>query len=350
MDGKSDSAPAPAELQARALELVHAYQASQVLGVAARLRLADLLHDGPRSGAELAAATGTHEDSLHRLLRALESLGVVQRHGRTGRFALTGFGEVLRSDTGAPARALADLFTSEAVWRPWGELLHSVRTGQTAFEHVFGMPAFPYIGGRPDLSGLFNAAMAETARGAADVVVAGYDFSGFDTVVDVGGGNGTLLAALLTACPEGRGILFDTPTGVKEAAEVLAAADVTDRCTITPGDFFTAVPSGGDAYVLKSIIHDWDDDSSRAVLSNCRRAMPRHAKLLLVEPVLPGDDGGPAALSTVLSDLNMLVMAGGRERTEAEFAALLDSAGLELTRVGEPLAPTHFQVLEAVPR
>ncbi|MGV9457325.1 methyltransferase [Streptomyces sp. NPDC003635] len=350
MTSAPDDTPRGPALQARALHLIHGYMASQVLGVAARLRLADLLHDGPKSSAELAVTTGTHQDSLHRLLRALESIGVVERRRGAAKFTLTPFGEVLRSDTEAPARALADLFTSEAVWRPWGELLHSVNTGQTAFEKVFGLPAFPYIGARADLSALFNAAMAENARGAAEVVAAGYDFAAFDTVVDVGGGNGTLLAALLTGCPDSRGVLFDTPTGVKEAAEVLAAAGVAARCTIAPGDFFTEVPSGGDAYVLKSIIHDWDDNSSRAILRNCRDAMPPHAKLLLVEPVLPAEDGPPAALSTVLSDLNMLVMAGGRERTESEFAALLASAGLELTHVGDPLLPTHFQVLEAIPK
>lgn len=231
-----------------------------------------------------------------------------------------------------------------------GELLHSVRTGQPAFESAFGMPAFAYIGGRPELSALFNSGMAELARGAAETVAAGYDFSGFRTVVDVGGGNGTLLGALLTVCPDSRGILFDTPTGVRQAPDVLAAAGVADRCSIATGDFFTAVPSGGDAYVLKSVIHDWDDDRARTLLGRCREAMPEHARLLLVEPVLPDEDGPAARLSAVLSDLNMLVMVGGRERTRTEYAALLASAGLELLHVSDPLAPTHFQVLEAVPR
>ncbi|WAZ25898.1 acetylserotonin O-methyltransferase [Streptomyces cinnabarinus] len=341
--------PAGAEDQARALQLVHGYMASQVVGTAARLNIAAALADSPRSCAELAAATGTDQDALRRLLRALEILGLVERPGRTGLFALTSFGQVLRSDADAPVRALADLFTSPAVWRPWGELQHSVRTGGTAFESVFGMPAFAHIGRQPELSALFNEAMAETAQGAAEVVAAGYDFSRFPTVVDVGGGNGTLLAALLTAHPGSRGVLLDTPTGVREADKVLAEAGVADRCAITTGDFFTAVPAGGDAYVLKSVIHDWDDDLARAVLQRCREAMPDHAKLLLVEPVLPDENGPAAELSVVLSDLNMLVMAGGRERTEAEYAALLDSAGLELAGVGGPLKPTHFQILEAVP-
>ncbi|MCL7425014.1 acetylserotonin O-methyltransferase [Streptomyces sp. YS415] len=343
-------APAGAEDQARALQLVHGYMASQALGAAVRLNLPDVLAESPKSCAELAAATATDQDALRRLLRALETLGLVERPDRTDRFALTSFGQVLRSDADAPAHALADLFTSPAVWRPWGELHHSVRTGTTAFEAVFGMPAFAYIGQQPELSALFNKAMAETAQGAADVVAAGYDFSGFPTVVDVGGGNGTLLGALLTAHPGSRGVLFDTPTGVREAAKVLADAGVADRCEIATGDFFTAVPGGGDAYVLKSVIHDWDDDRARTVLRRCREAMPGHAKLLLVEPVLPAENGPAAELSVVLSDLNMLVMAGGRERTEAEYAALLDSADLELTAVGAPLAPTHFQVLEAAPR
>ncbi|WP_328875790.1 acetylserotonin O-methyltransferase [Streptomyces sp. NBC_00287] len=344
------TAAAGAEDQARALRLVHGYMASQALGAAVRLSIPERLAESPKSCAELAAATDTDQDALRRLLRALEALGLVERPGRTDRFALTSFGQVLRSDADAPAHALADLFTSAAVWRPWGELHQSVRTGRTAFETVFGMPAFAYIGRQPELSALFNAAMAETAQGAADVVAAGYDFSGFPTVVDVGGGNGTLLAALLSAHPDSRGVLFDTQTGVREAAKVLAEAGVADRCEITTGDFFTAVPAGGDAYVLKSVIHDWDDELARTVLRRCREAMPEQAKLLLVEPVLPDENGPAAELSVVLSDLNMLVMAGGRERTAAEYAALLDSAGLELTGVGDPLAPTHFQVLEAVPR
>ncbi|CCK25400.1 O-demethylpuromycin-O-methyltransferase [Streptomyces davaonensis JCM 4913] len=344
------AAPAGAEDQARALRLVHGYMASQALGAAVRLNIADALAESPKSCADLAAATDTDPDALRRLLRALETLGLVERPSRTDLFTLTSFGDVLRSDADAPAHALANLFTSPAVWRPWGELHQSVRTGATAFETVFGMPAFAYIGRQAELSALFNAAMAETAQGAADVVAAGCDFSRFPTVVDVGGGNGTLLAALLTAHPGSRGVLLDTPTGVREAPKVLADAGVADRCTITTGDFFTAVPAGGDAYVLKSVIHDWDDEPARTVLRRCREAMPDHAKLLLVEPVLPGENGPAAELSVVLSDLNMLVMAGGRERTEAEYATLLDSAGLELVGVGGPLAPTHFQILEAVPR
>ncbi len=283
-------------------------------------------------------------------IRDRESLGLVERPTAADLFALTSFGEVLRSDADAPARAIAALFTSPVVWRPWGELLHSVRTGRTAFESVFGTAAFGHIGGHPDLSALFNSGMAELARGAAQSVAAGYDFSGFRTVVDVGGGNGTLLAALLAASPGSRGVLFDTPTGVREAALVLAAAGVSDRCTVTTGDFFTAVPPGGDAYVLKNVLHDWDDERAHALLGRCRRAMPDHARLLLIEAVLPDDDGPAARLSAVLSDLNMLVMVGGRERTRREYADLLAAAGLELTDVSEPLAPTHFQVLEAVPR
>ncbi|MGV9454533.1 methyltransferase [Streptomyces sp. NPDC003635] len=334
--------------QVRVLRLVQGHMAAQAVGVAARLHIADALRDGPRSRAELAEATGTDPDALRRLLRVLESLGFVERPASADLFALTSLGEVLRSDATPPARALADLFTSPVVWRPWGELVHSVRTGGPAFESVFGMPAFPYLGRHPDTAALFNAGMADVSQGAAEAVSAGYDFSGFRTVVDVGGGNGALLGTLLTTCPDSRGVLFDTPTGVREAGEVLDAAGVADRCTVTTGDFFTAVPPGADAYVLKSVIHDWDDDHARTLLTRCRQAMPAHARLLVIEAVLPDEDGPPADVTAALSDLNMLVMVGGRERTEKEYAALLTSAGLELVHVSAPLAPTHFQVLEAI--
>ncbi|MEE1930894.1 methyltransferase [Streptomyces sp. TRM 70351] len=339
-----------ADAQARAIGLVHGYMLSQVLGVAARLGLPELLRDGPHTAEKLAGRTGTQPAALHRLLRALDSAGVAERvPGEGGGYVLTEFGAALCPGGPAPAAALADLFTSDAVWRPWGRLLHSVRTGETAFEAEFGMPAFAYFAEHPQVYGLFNAAMAENARGAAPLVAEGYDFSRFRTVVDVGGGNGALLAALLAAHPAARGVLLDTADGVAGAPGVLGAAGVADRCRVVAGDFFAEVPSGGDAYVLKSVIHDWDDERSRTILAACRRAMEPGATLLLVEPVLPPEDGPPAPLSTVLSDLNMLVMAGGRERTEADFAALLDASGFTLESVGPALAPTDFRVLTAVP-
>lgn len=337
-----------AEDQAALLQMSFGYMTSQVIGVAARLGIADVLRDGAKTSEELATATGAHAPSLLRLLRALACLGVLVEV-EPGRFELTSLGAPLRRDAPNSVRALTMLFCDEAVWTAWGNLLHSVRTGENAFEQAFGIGAFEYFARNPVLSAIFNEAMAEHTRTVAPCVVAGYDFSRFRTIVDVGGGNGTLIAAILEATPGLRGILFDTPAGVEAAGATLEAAGVADRCRIVEGDFFESVPDGGDACVLKSVIHDWDDDRSITILDNCRRAMPADGTLLLVEPVLPPRVESAAITGMVMSDLNMLVVASGRERTETEFQALFTSAGFELTAVTPTLAPTDYSVIEGVP-
>ncbi|MGH3925747.1 MAG: methyltransferase, partial [Pseudonocardiaceae bacterium] len=224
---------------------------------------------------------------------------------------------------------------------------YSVRTGRPAWERVTGLPAFEFLAQHPDQAATFNAAMADHTRSVAPTIIASYDFSRFGTLVDVGGGDGTLIAAILNGVPGLRGVLFDLPAGVEGAAKTLAAAGVADRCEVATGDFFTSVPDGADAYLLKSVIHDWDDERAVAILRSCRRAMPADGTILVVEPVLPAKVDSPEMTGTVMSDINMLVSTGGRERTEDQFRALSTAAGFQLTAiVGEG---ANYRVIEGSP-
>jgi len=321
-----------------------------VLHVAAVLGLPDLLVDGPRTTAELAERTATHEPSLGRVLRALACLGVLAETA-PGTYGLGPFGRGLVTDDPASLRHLVLLFASHEVWRSWSELDVTVRTGEPAWDRVTGRSAFAFMADDPDYRAMFNRAMGEGTRNAVAGVLEVGDFGRFGHVTDVGGGDGTLLAAVLAAHPGLRGTVFDTADGMAEAAPVLAAAGVADRCTAVAGDFFAAVPAGADAYLIKSVIHDWNDEKATAVLVRVREAMPAGATLLVVEPVMP-DTPSPSrdVLMMVMSDLNMLVCTGGRERTEAEFRALLTGAGFALTRITPATGPTNFSVLEAIAR
>lgn len=324
------------------LQMMTGYWVSQAVYVAAKLGIADLLADGPVSCDDLAAATHTHAPSLQRVLRALASVRVFSEV-TPGHFALTPLAALLRSGTPDSMRSLAITYNEEQ-YRTWGDLLHSVRTGEPAFEHQFGMGIFEYFAQNPEPARIFNEAMTAWTHQVADAVVGTYDFSPFATVVDVGGGHGTLLAAILRSNPATRGILFDLPHVVAGAEEFLTAAGVADRCTRIGGDFFAAVPTGGGAYVLAQILHDWDDDRCVAILTRCREVMPDYGKLLVVELVLP--PGGEPFFGKWL-DLHMLVMAGGRERTAAEYGKLLRAAGFELARVAPTLAGAS--IVEGVP-
>ena len=340
--GSRKGDPAP---RAALLQMVFGYMASQVIHVAARLGVADHLQDGAKTSEELATATGTHAPSLRRLLRALTCVGVLVE-ADPGLFALTPLGASLRSEAPDSARSLAMLFCDDSVWRSWGDLYHSVKTGETAFERIVGMGSFEYFARNPELSATFNEAMAEDTRNVAPGVVAGYDFSLFGTLVDVGGGSGTLIAAILKATPGLRGILFDTPAGIRAAPRNLNDSEIAYRCRVVAGDFFESVPGGGDAYILKSVIHDWNDERAADILRNCRGAMPRHGRLLLVEPVLPARVESAEITGVVMSDLNMLVCAGGRERTETEFRELFAATGFEVTGITPTLGTTNYRVIE----
>ena len=333
--GATMSSPPPPAL----LDMIVGGWLSQAVYVVAKLGIADLLDSGPKSAAELAGEVGADADSLHRVMRALASISIFTAQD-DGRYTMTPLAEGLRS--GAPLRDFAIFCGEEWHWRAWGHLLHSVRTGQPAFERVFGQGLFDYLGENPDAARVMNAAMTGSGKPQNDAVAAAYDF-GSSVVVDIGGGEGALLAAILGRFPKARGILFDLPHGVVDAADLMAREGLTDRCTVVAGDFFEQAPAGGDVYVLKRIIHDWDDARARRILEVCRRAMRDTACLLLVEHVMPP---GNARSWAKVVDLEMLVVtSGGRERTEEEFRALLASAGLRLTQIIPTASP--ISIIEA---
>ncbi len=330
--------PPPAAL----LHMMTGYWVSQAIYVAAKLGIADLLADGPVGSAELAAATDTDARSLHRVLRALASVGVFTE-ASPGHFALTPTAALLRTGTPNSMRALAIMYAEEHA-RAWGEVLHSVRTGRPAFEQVYGMGLFEYYAEHPESDRIFNEAMVGWTNQVAGAVAGTYDFSPFGTVVDIAGGYGALLAAILRRNPNARGVLFDLPHVVAAAERELRAAGVANRCTCVGGDFFATELPEGDAYVLAQILHDWDDERSVAILKQCRRAMPDHGKLLVVEFVLP--PGDEPSFGKWL-DLHMLMLNPGRERTAAEFDALFRASGFALARVIP--TPPGPSVVEALP-
>jgi hypothetical protein len=292
---------------------VNGYQVSQALHVAAALGIADLLANGPRSSDDLAAACGAHPDSLYRLLRALASIGVLDAEPER-RFALTEVGEELRSDVQGSEHAHAVFIGRDYHWNAWSRLEQSVRTGEPAFPSLYGMSVWEYRAERPEESAIFDRWMTANTETVNDVIAGTYDFSRFTHVVDVGGGSGSLLSAIVRAHPGVRGTLLDQ-------AHVVADVEI-DGVEVVGGSFFEAVPRGGDAYVLKWIVHDWDDDEAVAILRTCAAAFDGDAQVLLIER----DLNVPAASWL---DLQMLVMLGGRERTEEEYAALFRAAGLE---------------------
>ena len=324
------------ENAATLIRLVNGYYVSQAIHVAASLGIADLLADGARTSDDLAEAAGADADSLYRLLRALASVGVL--HQGDGRlFSLTPIGELLRSDVPGSLHGWAAYAGRPYFWAAWADLLHSVQTVENAFRHVHGQDIWSYRADRPDESLLFDAAMKALTGASNAALIEAFDFSRFRTLVDVGGGNGTLLADVLASNPALQGVLFDQAHVVARADQVLEAAGVADRCRIESGNFFEAVPEGGDAYLLKSIIHDWEDEDSSAILRVVRAAMPEGATLLVVERELgaPNEDA-----PTKFSDLNMLVGPGGRERTKDEYASLFESTGFRLVGA-TPTAGTH---------
>jgi SAM-dependent methyltransferase len=341
-DTSAKSADLPPRLAL--FQLVTSHYISRAIHVAARLNVADLLADGPRLVDNLATATGTHGPSLNRLLRLLASAGVFAET-EIGTFALTPMGDCLRSGSPGSSRATALLFAGPLM-RAWDELHLAVQTGQPTFEKALGMDPFGYMAAHPEEAAVFNEAMTAVSTHTAKNVPVAYDFSSFKTVVDVGGGHGALLGAILQANPDVRGILLELAHVAEGAKKPIADSGLDTRCEIVAGDFFKSVPSGADAYILKSVIHDWDDARSVTILQNCHRAMSPTGKLLLVELVLPARvDHSPRAQIGTGSDVNMLVNAGGRERTDAEFAALFAAAGFKLTRI-IPVPGSLSSVLE----
>jgi hypothetical protein len=303
--------------------LINGYQVTQAIHVAATLGIADLLKDGPKSSDDLATAANADPKALYRLMRALAGAGLFHEEDGS-RFSLTELGSGLRSDRPDALAGWALFVGVPSHWQAWGNLLHSVQTGDNAFRHVHGTDPWTFRSRDPELSAVFDRAMTSLARQSTAAVIAAYDFQRFGTVVDVGGGNGTLLAAILAAYPELRGVVFDQPHVVSGAGPILEAAGVTDRCRVEGGSFFDSVPAGGDAYLLKSILHDWDDDSCIRILRVCRTAMVPGADLLVVERELGAANEHAEAK---FSDLNMLVSPGGMERTPEQYAALFAAGG-----------------------
>jgi hypothetical protein len=334
------TAPLPLPLQMR--QLLTGSWAAQCVYVVAKLELADRVADGPKTAAELAAATGMNADALYRVLRALASIRIFLEDDR-GRFGLTPLAQLLRKDLPGSQWAAA-VMMGEEHFRVWSELLHSVRTGKPAFDHVYGQPIFDYLAGHPDAARTFDAAMTSVHGAETEPMLDAYDFTGIGTLVDVGGGNGSLLAATLLQYPALQGVLYDRPDVVERAAPMLRAAGLERRCRTVGGDFFRSVPDGGDAYLLRHIVHDWDDERSLLILRNCRQATPPGGKVLIVESIVPAGNG-PSFAKWL--DVNMLVVPGGRERTEAQYRDLLREAGFRLARV----VPTGMEVsvIEGVP-
>jgi hypothetical protein len=313
-------------------ELIMGYMPARVVHVAAHLGIADLLAGGPKTAVALARETDTNSVPLRRLLRALASMGVLENL-ESDRFGLTALGSQLRSNVPDTMRNFALMFGGERAWRSWGELLHSVKTGESGTRRVYGLGSFEYLAANPDQAIIFNEAMAENTRRVTQALVSAYDFAQFSKIIDVGGGNGALMAAILAANPRIRGVVFDLPGGCAEASQKLANAGVAAKCEVVAGDFFRSVPEGADAYILKHIIHDWDDEQSVAILMNCRKAMHQASKILLVERVMPEKMEATAANQRMtMVDINMLAMPGGQERTEKEYRHLFAKAGLSIAR------------------
>jgi hypothetical protein len=325
------------------LEMANGSWTTQALYVATSLGIADELAGGPLNAAEVARRVGADPDAVYRLMRALAGKGVLKQR-RDERFALTPIGDALRPDVPGSMRAMILLLGNQAHWEHWGNLLHSVKTGEPAPIKLRGTNFFEYLDANPELAAVFNDAMTSMSAMATDPVLAVYDFSGFRQIVDVGGGHGALLAAVLQSAPNANGVLFDLPSVVDGARPALDAAGVGDRCTVSAGSFMDAVPEGGDAYLLKTIIHDWDEETALLILRNVRAAMGPQAKLLLLEMVLPQQ---PSSHFGTMLDLEMLVNAGGKERTRSEYANLLARAGFRLQRVVETAGP--LSIAEATP-
>jgi hypothetical protein len=328
------------------IRLVNSGPMTQALCVAAELQIPDLLAAGPKHTGELAEATSTHAQSLHRLMRALTTLDIcVERED--GSFGLTATGSVLCADAPNSLRSWT-ILCGKYLWPSAGDLLHSIRTGETARQRIGQPSRFKFLESDKDAAAVFDHAMAEISRLVAGEVLSCCSFEGMHRIVDVGGGSGGLLAAVLKAHPKLHGVLFDLPHVIQGAEADLTKALAAGRCEFVAGDFFESVPTGGDVYLLKAVLHDWDDEQSAAILRNCRRAIPSNGRLVLIERAVPERfDGNPIHHAIARMDLHMLVEFGGKERTEAEFRRLLEGAGFKL--YGAVATSTEFSILEATP-
>ncbi len=327
------------------LQMANAYRVSQAIHVAAKLGIADLLVEGAKSIPVLAEATQTHPRSLYRLLRSLASMGIFAET-EIGDFELTARAATLQSDVPGSLRDYAIVAGESWHWRTWGEILYSVKTGQPAFNRLYGMEFLDYFAQHPDLAQTFDRSMVSLLETIDTSILANYDFSKFGTIIEVGipGGYGNLLAQILKANSAAQGLFFDLEPGVELAKTLLTDQGVLDRCELIIGDVFQSLPPGGDIYILKNFIHDWNDEDAGKVLSHCRQAMHSTAKLLVVEMVIPPRN--TPALGKIVDIEALIMSSGGYERTDAQYRSLFTTAGLSVTNVLSSRSP--FSIIEAV--
>ena len=346
-EARDDRAPDAARLAAAntaLLDMLYAFELTRAICAAAELGIADLLGRGPRTVEELAAETGTRPALLYRLLRALASRGIFEQLPDGRRFALTELAEPLRREgPGGTVHDYALYVGQPFLQRSWEQLVPTLRTGRPAFDLAHGTPLFEYLAANPSAAQSFNDAMSSHSGRDADAVIEAYDFAAGHTIVDVAGGHGTLIAKILAAVPGASGVLFDLPQVISGARPALAAAAVADRCRLIEGNMFESVPAGGDIYILKRALHDWSDEQAVTILRNCRAAIGEEGRVVVIEMVV---DPGPEGHLAKFYDLMMMVVASGRERTEAEYGELLHAAGLRLARTIPTLGP--LSVIEGV--
>ena len=324
-------------------QLIMGFRTTQMIYVAAKLGIADRLAEGPQNADALAQAVGAAPRPLYRLLRALASIGIFAETAQ-GAFELTPNARLLQSEVAGSLRTTALLYGEGLFWDAYGRMLHSVRTGEPAFEHAHGEPLFAHLAKHPDAASLFHQGMSGFSDQEMTAILAAYDFSGFANVVDVGGGQGALVAALLKKYPQMRGTVLDLETVADGAQRLLADAGLTERATFITGDFFGPIPRGGDLYLLKSVIHNWNDAAAANILRGCRRAMSNDARVIVIERVIPA---GNVPSEATLFDINMLVVLGSQERTEPEYRALFHQAGFALTGVVPTDSP--MSLIEGTP-
>lgn len=323
------------------LDLTMGFAVAQTIYAAARLGVADVLCDGPMTAADIADRVHADPTAVHRLMRVLAAHQIF-RERRDGRFEMTALSQALRSDAAVSIRPLLLMLSHPFYWEHFGRLTDVVRTGRTSLETEYGKGLFECLDEDPEVARVFNDAMTCVTAMSIPPVLAVYDFSRFRTIIDVGGGDGRMLTAILEAATASRGVLLELPALAEQARKTVRSAGLTDRATIESGSFFDHVPRGGDLYVLKHVIHDWRDDRAREILRQVRDAMPPRAVLLLVETVIPPGNGMHFGK---LLDIDMLIFAGGRERTRAEFSSLLFETGFHLNRIVPTV--THLSLIEA---
>ncbi len=329
-------------------DLAYGFWASQCLYVVAELGIAERLADGPKKAAELADLAHCHAGALERVLRALATIGVLRR-SEDGSFALTPQAELLRARAEGSVHAEVPHLLDPSCWGAWGRLLHSVRTGEAAFPAAFGTDAWTYRARHPEVRAVFDRMATAASKRRAAALDERIDLAGAREIVDVGGGTGALLDELLAGRPTLRGVLLDLPEVVAGAGDLLAAAGVADRCRVGSGSFIEEVPAGGDVYLLKAILHDWNDEAAIAILATCRRAMGPDARLWVIESLLDTEATATPSVRAHLMDLHMLVMHGGRERSAAELAALLEAAGFRPGRIAIAGPGAGPSAIEGVP-